>query len=101
MLALFASAGTYRREAALKVTFVALAFVDLLLTLGALSQGFRELNPVVLSLYRQPVALALVKGFIPLLIAWLVPGKLLVPSIAAFVGITGWNLAQMVMAGVP
>lgn len=101
MQSLFASAGTYRREAAWKVAFVAFVFVDLLLTLYAFSHGFAELNPLVLALLERPWGLALAKGLAPLIIAWLVPGRLLVPSILLLIGINGWNLAQLVWASVP
>ncbi|GBD10418.1 hypothetical protein HRbin23_00059 [bacterium HR23] len=99
MLMLFASAGTYRREAVLKVAFVALGFLDLLLTLYAFSQGFVELNPFIRALLERPWGLAMVKGVLPLAIAWLVPGRLLVPSILALVAVNGWNLAQLVGGG--
>ncbi|MDW8120124.1 MAG: DUF5658 family protein [Chloroflexota bacterium] len=99
MLALFASACTYRREAVLKVAFVALSYGDLLLTLWACASGFRELNPFMRILLEWPWALAVIKGVIPLLLGWLVPGRLLLPSIAVLLSVSGWNLAQMVRAG--
>lgn len=101
MLGLFASACTYRHEAGWKVAFVAFVYVDLLLTLYAFSQGFAELNPLVRALIEHPWGLALMKGVAPLLIAWLVPGRLLVPSVFVLTGINGWNLAQVVWASVP
>lgn len=75
--------------------FVSLAYLDLVLTLLAVSLGFTELNPLVRSLLPSLGAFLLVKGGVPLLIAWLVPGRLLLPSIALQSLVLLWNSKEL------
>src|SRR3989304_1636981 len=71
----FESAGTFRRCTAEKASFVAPCVFDLALTMLSIYLGFAELNPFVRFLVQIPVLLLVVKLFIPLLIAWFMPGK--------------------------
>ena len=78
-----------------KVGFVFLIYLDLLLTLIALERGFTEMNPLMLRLLASPGGLVLVKGVAPLFIAWLMPAKLLLPSIALMLAVGGWNIREL------
>ena len=49
-------------------------------------------------LQHNPAGLLLLKVAGPVAIAWLVPSKLLVPSIALLFGVVGWNLAELTFA---
>jgi hypothetical protein len=42
-----------------------------------------------------PALLLIVKLIIPLVIAWLLPGKLLLPSIALLMFVVIWNLKEL------
>jgi hypothetical protein len=94
---LFESAGTFRQCTAEKISFVALCIFDLLLTLFSMYLGFAELNPFVRFMVQIPILLLVVKLFIPLLIAWLMPGKLLLPSIGLLAVIAIWNIRELVV----
>lgn len=74
-----------------------LVYADLVLTLVSVSNGFREVNPIVAALLDNPGGLFFLKGVVPAFIAWLVPAKLLIPSIGFWILVVGWNLA--VLAG--
>jgi hypothetical protein len=93
----FESSGTFRRCTAEKASFLALCIFDLLLTVLSMYLGFAELNPFVRFLVQIPVLLLVVKLFIPLLIAWLMPGKLLLPSIGLLALIAAWNIKELVV----
>lgn len=93
--ALRSSTATFSRGTAYKIGFVALIYLDLLLTVFALRHGASEMNPVMLRLLDNPLELGLVKVVIPVFIAWLVPSMLLLLSIAFMAGVTGWNLTQL------
>jgi len=93
----FESAGTFRRCTAEKASFVALCVFDLALTVLAIYLGFAELNPFVRFMIQIPVLLLVVKLFVPLLIAWFMPGKLLLPSIALLALIAAWNIKELVV----
>ena len=90
------SSATFKRCTAEKVSFVLLNQVDLTLTLVAMHLGFEELNPLVGFLLEIPALLVLVKFVLPLLIAWLMPGRLLWPSIALLAGVAIWNLKELI-----
>ncbi len=83
------------KDIGLRVSYVLLHQIDLLLTVFAVSAGFTELNPVMRSLLASPLQLVIVKLCIPLLIAWLLPGRLLVPAIALMVLIVSWNIKEL------
>jgi antibiotic biosynthesis monooxygenase (ABM) superfamily enzyme len=93
----FESAGTFRRCTAEKASFVVLCVFDLVLTVFSTYLGFAELNPFVRFLIQAPLLLLFVKLFIPLLIAWFMPGKLLLPSIALLALIVIWNIKELVV----
>ncbi len=92
---LMASAATFRRCTAEKLAFVILNLIDLGLTLLAVSQGAHELNPLMRNLVSSPFQLYVTKLALPLFFAWLVPGKLLWPSIALLTFIVGWDLREL------
>jgi hypothetical protein len=93
----FESAGTFKRCTAEKASFVALCALDLVLTVLSMYLGFDELNPFVRFLVHVPLLLLFVKLFVPLLIAWFMPGKLLLPSIALLALIVIWNIKELVV----
>jgi hypothetical protein len=92
---LMTSAATFRRCTAEKLAFVILNLIDLGLTLLAVSQGAHELNPLMRNLVSSPFQLYMTKLALPLFFAWLVPGKLLWPSIALLTFIVGWDLREL------
>ncbi len=93
---LWSSTATFRQCRAEKISFVLLNQIDLLLTVLAVSSGLREINPVMNYLLAIPVLLVIVKTVIPLLIAWLVPGRLLLPAIGLLSGVILWNITELV-----
>ena len=94
---LWGSAATFRRCTAENASFVLLNQFDLTLTILALYLGFSELNPLIRHLVHIPILLLVVKLVIPLLIAWLMPGKLLLPSIAVLTLVLVWNVKEFVL----
>lgn len=95
MATLFESATTFGRDTLFKIGFISLGYVDLALTLVAMRRGFTEVNPVMAWMLGYPVILLLAKVAVPVGIAWLVPGRLLSPSIAFLMGVLGWNVARL------
>jgi hypothetical protein len=93
----WSSSATFKRSTAEKLSFVCLCVLDLTLTLVAMRLGFYEMNPFIRFLVSVPLLLLLVKLFIPVLIAWLMPGKLLLPSIALLALIVIWNVKELVV----
>jgi len=71
--------------------------LDLVLTAFAVNHGFHELNPVVRSLLNAPLVLIFIKCAVPILIAWLAPGRLLLPAIAWLLLVVGWNIKELLM----
>jgi len=69
--------------------------VDLTLTVLAVSLGLSELNPLMRYLVTVPVLLWIIKGAVPLLIAWLVPGKFLLPSVVLLALVVVWNVKEL------
>lgn len=94
---LWESAGTFSQCVAEKVAFVVLSQVDLVLTAVAASIGLYELNPVTRNLLAVPGLLIVIKGAVPLLIAWLAPGKLLLPAIAFLFLVVVWNIKEILI----
>lgn len=80
----------------LKLAYLSLQVIDLGLTLMAMDRGYNELNPFVRGLQDAPAHLFLIKMFIPALIAWLIPGKFLVPAILLLLLIIGWNVKELI-----
>jgi len=93
--ALRASAITFKRCTLLKLAFVILNIIDLALTLFALSQGAHEMNPLVRSMVSAPYQLYITKIVLPVFLAWLLPGPLLIPSIGALTLVFGWDMYQL------
>ena len=94
---LWASVATFRQGTAEKASFVLLNQFDLALTVLAVSLGLAELNPLIRHLVTLPILLIIIKCAIPLLIAWLVPGKLLLPAIALLSVVIGWNIKELLI----
>ncbi|MFC1901963.1 DUF5658 family protein [Chloroflexota bacterium] len=94
---LWESVATFRRCTVEKASFILLSQFDLALTALAISLGLSELNPFIRYLADIPVLLLVVKLAIPLLIAWLIPGKLLLPSIAVLALAVLWNLKELMV----
>jgi hypothetical protein len=91
------SAVTFKRCTASKMSFILLNQLDLFLTVLAISLGLTELNPLVRFLVEIPVILIIVKLIIPVLIAWIMPGKLLWPAIAVLVVAVLWNITELIV----
>ena len=81
----------------LKIAYLILQVLDLALTLFAMSIGAHELNPVMRASLSSPLQLTVLKGGMPLIIAWLVPGKLLIPAILFLLFVVGWNVKELLM----
>jgi hypothetical protein len=90
------SSATFKQCTLEKVSFVALNIVDLGLTLLAMHLGFDELNPLVNFMLDMPVLMVLVKLVLPVGIAWLMPGRLLWPSIGLLGLVAIWNLVELI-----
>ena len=94
---LWASAGTFRHCTAEKASFVLLNQLDLALTVLAFHLGLFEMNPLMRYVVTIPVLLVIMKSAIPLLIAWLVPGKLLLPANIFLCLVVSWNLKELLL----
>jgi len=94
---LWASAGTFQRCTAEKVSFVVLNQMDLALTVLAFHLGLFEMNPLMRYIVTIPVLLVVMKSAIPLLIAWIVPGKLLLPANILLCLVVSWNLKELLL----
>jgi hypothetical protein len=91
------SAFTFRQGTLEKASFILLNQLDLTLTVLATHFGLKELNPLITPFINIPAMLLLVKLFIPVLLAWLIPGRLLLPSIALLALILLWNVKELVL----
>jgi hypothetical protein len=80
----------------LKVTFMFLQVIDLVLTVIAARYGFPELNPFMRMSLTSVEKLAIFKFGIPMLIAWFVPGLLLIPAILLLGVVVGWNMKELI-----
>jgi hypothetical protein len=94
---LMASAITFRKATTEKIAFISLNVMDLVLTLFAMNLGADEMNPVMRGMIHSPAALYTAKLLIPLCLAWLLPGKLLIPSIAVLVFVVGWDTRELLV----
>ena len=97
MANLWVSAATFRRCVPEKVSFVLLNQMDLMLTIFAIQLGLSELNPLLRHLVAVPPLLLTFKLAIPILIAWLAPGKLLLPSIILLSLVVSWNIKELLL----
>ncbi len=91
------SSATFRRCTAEKASFILLSQFDLTLTVLATNLGLTEFNPFIRYLIQIPALLLVVKLAIPILIAWLMPGRLLWPSIGLLILIVVWNIKELVI----
>jgi hypothetical protein len=89
------SALTFRKCTLEKLAFIILNLVDMGLTVVGLSFGAHELNPLMHNMCNNPYQLYLAKLVIPLFLAWLLPGKLLIPSIALLTFVVGWDIREL------
>jgi len=88
---------SFRQGTWLKVAFIVLAYCDLVFTTFALRLGFSELNPYMERMIAYPLAFFLVKGVASVGIAWLVPGRLLLPAITFMSFVISWNVKELVL----
>lgn len=88
---------SFRQGTWLKVSFILLAYSDLVFTIFALKLGFSELNPYMERIATQPLAVFLVKGVPSVGIAWLVPSRLLLPAIAFMSFVISWNIKELIL----
>ena len=91
----YLSVAEWKKGLSIKVAYVLLHQTDILMTNYAISAGFKEFNPVIRGLLDAPVQLLVFKLIIPLIIAWLVPAKLLLPALVLLLVVIGWNLTQL------
>lgn len=78
-----------------KIAFILLQATDVTVTHLAGSIGLYEYNPLMKDLLTSPLQLSIIKIAIPLLIAWLLPGKWLIPAILFLLIIVGFDGAQL------
>lgn len=88
---------TYAGGISYKVWFVGSIYLDLMLTVFALQQGFVETNPLMVRFLARPWELALLKIATPLCIAWIAPPKLLLPAICFMMALNGWHLTLLLL----
>jgi hypothetical protein len=93
----FEASATFKKRTVEKVSFILLCLFDLTMSVVAVNLGFTEINPVMSFLIQIPALLILVKLAIPVLIAWLIPGRLLWPSIALLGLVAIWNIKEIVV----
>jgi hypothetical protein len=91
------SALTFKRSRREKLAFILLNLIDMGLTIFANTLGAHELNPLMRSIAQSQYQLYITKLALPVLWAWLLPGKLLIPSIALLVLVVGWDIHQLVI----
>ena len=87
-------AGTFGSGIEWKLGFVVLVYLDLVLTLVAIQLGFNEVNPLMVRFLSRPEELIIIKVILPPIIAWLIPARLLAPSLAFMLLVAGWNGAM-------
>lgn len=78
-----------------KFSYLTLAYIDAALTILVLQFNFSEINPLVRFMLASPWLYILVKLAMPAFIAWLVPARLLIPSIAFMLLVFIWNLKEL------
>lgn len=91
------STATFKKCAVEKVSFIFLCLLDLVLTLAAMNLGIPEINPVIVYLIQIPALFLVVKFLMPVIIAWIIPGKLLLPSIGLLALVVIWNIKELVV----
>jgi len=91
------SAATFKKCTVEKVSFIFLCLLDFVLTIVALNLGIFEINPLVVYLIQIPVLFLTVKLFMPVIFAWILPGRLLLPFIGLLVFAVIWNIKELVI----
>jgi hypothetical protein len=91
------STATFKKCAVEKASFVFLCLLDLILTMAAINLGLSEINPFISYLIQIPALFLVMKLFIPVIIAWIMPGKLLLPSIGLLALVVIWNIKELVI----
>ncbi|GEM_PF-3060110 len=95
---LWRSAATFKEHLTEKLSFIFLNQLDLGLTLVAFNMRLTEVNPIMATLLRAgPFPLLIVKVAIPILIAWLVPGRLLIPAVALLMVVVGLDIRAIII----
>jgi len=89
------STATFKKCTVEKVSFIFLCLLDLILTLVALNLGLHEINPFIGYLIQIPALFLFVKLLMPVIIAWILPGKLLLPSIGLLLLVVTWNIKEL------
>ncbi len=97
LASLMDSAITFRKATTEKVAFISLNVIDLVLTLFAMNLGAQEINPIMRGMITTPIALYTAKLVMPMVLAWLLPGRLLIPSIAILLFIVGWDIRELLV----
>lgn len=92
-----ASAMTFRTCRVEKLAFILLNWFDLCLTMYALTIGAHELNPLMRGMFGAPIQVYCAKIVIPMFFAWLLPGKVLIPSIGLLVLVAAWNIKELLV----
>jgi hypothetical protein len=88
---------TFRVDTREKLAFIVLNWIDLALTLFAISIGANELNPLMRNMFNSPVYLYSAKLIIPIFLAFVIPGKVLLPSIGLLILVVGWNIKELAL----
>jgi hypothetical protein len=78
-----------------KIAFILLQMTDVTVTGLASAIGLNEFNPLMRQLLTSPLQLSIVKICIPLTIAWLLPGKWLIPAILFLLIVIGFDGVQL------
>jgi hypothetical protein len=87
----------FRKGLSIRVTYIALQLIDCLMTVLAVNAGFDELNPVMRGMLDSAFQLIMFKIVIPLLLAWLVPSKLLIPAALGLLAVIGFNVKELLL----
>ena len=82
----------FKKGIPIKVAYVLMQQADMLMTNFAMSAGFHEVNPLIRGILGSPSELLVVKLLVPVIIAWLVPAKLLIPAIGVLLVVLALNL---------
>lgn len=91
----YLSVEEFKKGLSIKVAYVLLHQADILLTNLAMASGFKELNPVMRGMLDTPVQLLVFKLVIPVIIACIVPAKLLIPAMVLLAVVIGLNLKEL------
>ncbi len=91
------SAATFKKCIVVKVSFIFLCLIDFILTILSLNLGLFEINPLVIYLIQIPVLFLTVKLFMPVIFAWILPGRLLLPFIGLLLFAVIWNIKELVI----